>query len=91
MAINFMTVSTFQATGHTKQTLIMTLLRKGLPDIPPLFLMDALIPLYGLMWIQPILDGSASVVAFILFAKFTRSMKEVRAKSRDGDRLRESM
>ncbi|NLT40553.1 MAG: MATE family efflux transporter [Clostridiales bacterium] len=91
MAINFMTVSTFQATGHTKQTLIMTLLRKGLPDIPLLFLMDALIPLYGLMWIQPILDGSASVVAFILFAKFTRSMKEVRAKSRDGDRLRESM
>ncbi len=75
MAVNFMTISAFQAAGQTKQSLAMTLVRKGLLDIPLYFLFDWLMPLTGLMLVQTVLDASASVLAVFLFSRFMRSLR----------------
>lgn len=81
MAVNFMTTSAFQASGQTKPALILTLVRKGILDIPLYFLLDYLFPLTGLMAVQPLLDAMASVLATILFIRFT---KKLAAKSAVG-------
>ena len=53
----------FQAMGEVKASLACSILRKGILDIPLLFVMDSLFPLYGCMWVQPIVDAISLVVA----------------------------
>ena len=40
--------------------------------IPLLFLTDALLPLYGCMWVQPMVDTISLVVAFVLYRRIQR-------------------
>ena len=56
-----------QAMGKVKESLITSVLRKGVLDIPLLFLMDRLMPLYGCMWVQPIVDSISLIVAGTLY------------------------
>ena len=66
MAVCYPLIIKFQAEGRIRASLVCSMLRKGVIDIPLLFLMDAVQPLYGLMWVQPIVDGIA-LTAAILF------------------------
>jgi hypothetical protein len=50
-------------------------LRKGVVDIPLLFLMDALIPLYGCMTVQPIVDTIALIVAIYFYRRILADQK----------------
>ena len=52
--------------GRVKESLVCSVLRKGVLDIPLLFIMDALLPLYGCMLVQPMVDG-ISLTAAVLF------------------------
>ena len=72
MAICYPTIIQFQATGRARDSLICSVLRKGVLDIPLLFLMDRLFPLYGCMWVQPIVDIIALCVAGILELRYKR-------------------
>ena len=63
MAVCYPSIILFQAMEHTREALICSILRKGVVDIPLLFLMDALWPLFGCLWVQPIVDFTAMVVA----------------------------
>ena len=63
MAVGYPAIILFQAMEKTREALICSILRKGVVDIPLLFLMDALWPLYGCLWVQPIVDFTAMVVA----------------------------
>lgn len=63
MAFCYPMIIQFQAMGKAKEALITSVLRKGVLDIPLLFLMDALLPLYGCMWVQPIVDFISLIVA----------------------------
>ena len=58
--------------------LVCSILRKGILDIPLLFLMDALFPLYGCMWVQPIVDTISLVVALRFYRKIQRNMYRVK-------------
>ena len=64
-----------KATGRAKEALITSVLRKGVLDIPLLFLMDSLLPLYGCMMVQPIVDSVSLVVAVILYRRIRREEK----------------
>ena len=66
MSICYPMIIQFQAMKRTKESLICSVLRKGVLDIPLLFWMDSLFPLYGLMWVQPIVDA-LSLMACVLF------------------------
>ena len=49
-----------------------SILRKGVLDIPLLFLMDTLFPLYGCMWVQPLVDGISLVAATAFYRRLRR-------------------
>ena len=71
-------VNLFQASGRIKRATLITVIRKGVLDIPLLALMDRLSPLYGCMWVQPIVDGSAMIVTIFLYLKFRREEPDFR-------------
>ena len=75
MAVCYPMIIQFQATGRAKEALITSVLRKGVLDIPLLFLMDSLLPLYGCMMVQPIVDSVSLVVAVILYRRIRREEK----------------
>ena len=65
----------FQAMGKVREALIVSILRKGVLDVPLLFLMDNLIPLYGCMWVQPIVDCISLIVASTLYLHMMKGEK----------------
>ncbi len=65
----------FQAMGKVREALTISILRKGALDIPLLFLMDGLFPLYGCMWVQPIVDCISLVVASVLYLRMMKGAK----------------
>ena len=72
MAVCYPMIVQFQAMMKAKESLVCSILRKGVLDIPLLFLMDALLPLYGCMWVQPMVDTISLVVAFVLYRRIQR-------------------
>ena len=66
MALCYLIIIQFQAMERFKESLLCSILRKGVLDIPILFFMDRLVPLYGCMWVQPIVDSISLVVSSIL-------------------------
>ena len=75
MALSYPMIIQFQAMGKVKESLICSILRKGVLDIPLLFLMDTLLPLYGCMWVQPIVDATALSAALILYNRLKKREK----------------
>lgn len=72
MAFTYPMIVQFQAIGRVKEALIVSVLRKGVIDIPLLFLMDHLSPLYGCLWVQPIVDALALIVSLMLYWRLER-------------------
>lgn len=75
MAISFLMTSMFQAVGKGRKALVISVFRKGSVDIPLMFLMNALMPLYGLLWVQPMVDALSIVLSFSLYASFSRTLR----------------
>lgn len=71
MSLCYPMIVQFQAMGKVKESLICSVLRKGVLDIPLLFLLNRFIPLYGCMIVQPIVD-TVSLIAAIYFYKKLR-------------------
>ena len=67
MAFTFILVAVFQGTGAAKEAFILSLMRKGIIDIPLMFVMDHVFPLYGLMLVQPIVEFCGMLFAMIVY------------------------
>lgn len=76
MSLCYPMIIQFQALGRTKEALIVSVLRKGVLDVPLLFLMDGLWPLYGCMWVQPIVDSFSLLVAAGLSLRMGRRTED---------------
>lgn len=63
-------ISFFQATGESKKSFVLAILRKGILDIPLMFLLCNLVPIYGIVWATPIADFVCCIVSINLFAAF---------------------
>ncbi len=72
MAFCYPMIIQFQAIGRAKEALITSVLRKGVLDVPLLFLMDSLLPLYGCMWVQPIVDFISLLVAAAFYLRLQK-------------------
>lgn len=70
MSICYPMIIQFQAMGKVRESLIVSVLRKGVLDIPFLFVLDWLKPLYGCMWVQPIVDSISLIVAVCFLLKY---------------------
>lgn len=69
MSVCYPMIIQFQAMGRVKESLVCSILRKGVLDIPLLFLTDALFPLYGLFAVQPIVDTVALIVSIYFYRR----------------------
>lgn len=65
-------ISFFQATGQGIKSLILALLRKGVLDIPMMFLLNRPFPIYGIVWATPIADILCCATALVLFFLFLK-------------------
>lgn len=65
-------ISFFQATGCGGKSLVLALLRKGVLDIPLMFIMNQIIPIFGIVSATPIADVLCCVTALGLFAVFMK-------------------
>ena len=76
MAIDFLAVGVFQACGLGKNASLFAVLRKVVLEIPALFILNALFPLYGLAYAQctteVVLCAAAVIVLARLFLKLER-------------------
>ena len=52
-AFAYSTISFFQAVGRGKSSLVLALLRKGILDIPLMFILGRFLPTYGYVWATP--------------------------------------
>lgn len=72
-ALAYMLISFFQAVEKGQQSLLLALLRKGILDIPLLFLLNSLLPPFGLAWATPAADIVCSITAVIFFLHFMKT------------------
>ena len=66
MSLCYPLIVRFQAMGEAKKALVVSVLRKGVLDIPLLFLYDSLWPMTGCMWVQPTVDCVSLLAALRL-------------------------
>ena len=74
LSIDFFSVAVFQATGMGKAALIFAVLRKVVLEIPLLFLMNHIYPLYGLPYAQVTTEIILASISFIFIKKLYKEM-----------------
>ena len=80
-AIAYAYISFFQAVGHGKESFILALLRKGILDIPLMFILRGLASIvfspmqsmFGIVSATPMADIICFIVSLILFGRFASS------------------
>ena len=65
-------ISFFQAVGEGLKSLVLALMRKGVLDIPMMFVLNTLMPIYGIVWATPIADIFCCLVSIVLFVGFLK-------------------
>ena len=78
LCVDFLSVGVFQALGFGKYALIFAIMRKVILEIPLLFLLNYLFPLYGLAYAQAGAELVLSICAVIMlrhiFKKYQDNM-----------------
>jgi Na+-driven multidrug efflux pump len=69
LCVDFMAVGVFASLGRGKNSLIFAILRKVVLEIPLLFLLNKLWPLYGLAYAQFITEVVLAAAAMIMLVK----------------------
>ena len=67
MSVCYPLIIQFQAMGKFRESMVCSVLRKGVLDIPLLFIMNGLFGLYGCMWVQPMVDAVSLAAAGIFY------------------------
>lgn len=77
MSATLMFLSFFQAVGAKIRAFVLSIIRKGIVDIPMMFLMNMLIPMYGIIACQPITDIISAVCGVILFVFWNNKFHKI--------------
>ena len=72
LCVDFMAVGVFQALGMGKNALVFAILRKIVLEIPLLIVLNAIFPLYGLPYAQPVAEFILSIVAVVMLMRIFR-------------------
>ena len=73
---DFLAVGIFQACGMGKESLIFAILRKVALEIPAMFVLDKLFPMYGLAYAQLVAEFVLSIIACIILEKIINKQDE---------------
>ncbi len=74
LCMDFLAVGVFQSVGKGLQSLVMAIARKGLLEIPALFLLNRILPLYGLSLAQLAAEVVMSILGTALLLRFLKKM-----------------
>lgn len=75
-AVTYMLVSFFQAAGAKWRAFVLSIIRKGLIDIPLMFLMNLVFPMYGIVACQPITDCLSALSGVLLYFFWKKAVRE---------------
>ena len=73
-ALAYTCISFFQAVGEGRSSFRLAILRKGLVDIPMMFGLAALFPIYGIVWATPMTDALCCAVSAFILARYLRRL-----------------
>jgi putative MATE family efflux protein len=73
-AITYTMNTVFQATGQRKKSFILSILRKGLLDIPLMFLFRGMFERLGVVMATPVAEGISAIIAFVLFIPMVKKL-----------------
>lgn len=76
LCMDFIAVGVFQACGMGKKSFLFAVLRKIVLEIPALFLLDRLWPLYGLAYSQLVAEVILSVMAVVILLGIFRKLEK---------------
>lgn len=74
LAMDFLAVGIFTACGMGSRTFVFAVLRKIVLEIPALFLLDRIFPLYGLAYAQLTAELILSIAAVIVLTRFMKKL-----------------
>lgn len=81
LAIDFLAVGVFQAVGQGFLSLVMAVMRKGILEIPALFILNKIWPLYGLSFAQLAAEIVMAIFGTTLLLRLIRRI-ELEARAR---------
>jgi putative MATE family efflux protein len=82
LCMDFLAVGVFQACGMGSKSLIFAILRKIVLEIPALFILNKLFPLYGLAYAQPIAEFVLAIAAVIMLAQIFHKLEKRNANAK---------
>ena len=71
-ALSYMANTIFQAAGKRRSSFILSIMRKGVVDIPAMYIFKMLIGLNGVTWATPFAEVTSAVTAAILYMEFRK-------------------
>lgn len=80
LCIDFLAVGVFQACGLGKEALVFAVLRKVILEIPALYILNSLFPLYGLAYAQLTAELILSVAAAIVLIRLFKKLEKGKAR-----------
>ena len=82
LCMDFLAVGVFQALGYGKNALAFAIMRKIILEIPALYLLNALFPLYGLAYAQAVTEVILAAAALLTLR---RLYQEIDRKAANGE------
>ena len=76
LAVDFMAVGVFQAVGMGKEALLFAILRKVALEIPALFILNWLMPLYGLAYAQFTAEVILAIAAVVVLKRLFKRIEK---------------
>ena len=76
ICMDFMAVGVFQSCGMGKKALVFAILRKIIFEIPLLYILGHIFPLYGLAWAQTITEIILATIAVIVLVRMFKSLQK---------------
>lgn len=76
ITIEFMLIAVFQGIGGAKQAFLLSIFRKGILDLPLMYLMNLVWPMYGLMLVQPIMETCGAAIALTLYTFLHKNLTQ---------------
>ena len=74
--LDFLAVGVFQAAGMGRRAFAFAILRKIVMEIPALYILNALFPLYGLAYAQTVTEAVLAAAALLMLRKLFREVEE---------------
>ncbi len=68
-------ISFFQAVGESRRSFRLAMMRKGIVDIPMMFVLDRILPYSGIVWATPIADIICCIFSVIIYSSYIKEFR----------------